>query len=229
MPGGVLQIHFSLFSPRNGRKMSKGVRLVWTGFCKELASNQAQALLIWWRRDLGLGASKNRRICNHYVFKVVSQNLAYWQRVTRVVTRVSGGTAERRTGPGAERLPVCGDVARLVHGRGDALLRVEVVTRVDVLRLERFVNPQKNVGVCWVCSLSLWTSSLFDPETRAAEERRSCLGWKSCYCRAADCMDSGSRSFISCFPSPSHSEKRSFPKPGIFFRVLFIWRNKSIY
>ena len=40
------------------------------------------------------------------------------------------------------------NVARLVHGRGDALLRVEVVTRVDVLRLERFVNPQKNVGVC---------------------------------------------------------------------------------
>ena len=33
-----------------------------------LASNQAQPLLIWWRRDLGLGASKNRRLCNHYVF-----------------------------------------------------------------------------------------------------------------------------------------------------------------
>ena len=26
-----------------------------------LASNQAQPLLIWWRRDLGLGASKNKR------------------------------------------------------------------------------------------------------------------------------------------------------------------------
>ena len=152
--------------------------------CSDLASNQAQPLLIWWRRDLGLGASKNRPICNHYVFKVVSQNLAYWQRVTRVVTRVSGGTAERRTGSGTSAR--VRNVARLVHGRGDALLRVEVVTRVDVLRLERFVNPQKNVGVCWVCSSSLWTSSLFDPETRAAEERRSCLGWKSCYCRAAD-------------------------------------------
>ena len=37
MPGRVPQIHFSLFSPRNGRKMSKGVRLVWTGFCMEPA------------------------------------------------------------------------------------------------------------------------------------------------------------------------------------------------
>ena len=37
MPGRVPQIHFSLFSPRNGRKTSKGVRLVWTGFCMEPA------------------------------------------------------------------------------------------------------------------------------------------------------------------------------------------------
>ena len=53
---------------------------------------------------------------------------------------------ERRTGSGTSAR--VRNVARLVHGRGDALLRVEVVTRVDVLRLERFVNPQKNVGVC---------------------------------------------------------------------------------
>ena len=66
--------------------------------------------------------------------------------MTRVVTRVSGGTAERRTGSGTSAR--VRNVARLVHGRGDALLRVEVVTRVDVLRLERFVNPHKNVGVC---------------------------------------------------------------------------------
>ena len=60
--------------------------------------------------------------------------------------------AQRNVGPGAERLPArVRNVARLVHGRGDALLRVEVVTRVDVLlvlRLGRFVNPQQNVGVC---------------------------------------------------------------------------------
>ena len=65
------------------------------------------------------------------------------------MTRVSGGTAERRTGSGMSAR--VRNVARLVHGRGDALLRVEVVTRVDVLlvlRLGRFVNPQKNVGVC---------------------------------------------------------------------------------
>ena len=37
MPGRVPQIHFSLFSPRNGRKISKGVRLVWTGFCMKPA------------------------------------------------------------------------------------------------------------------------------------------------------------------------------------------------
>ena len=54
--------------------------------------------------------------------------------------------ALRNVGPGAERLPVCGTSQGWC--RGDALLRVEVVTRVDVLRLERFVNPQKNVGVC---------------------------------------------------------------------------------
>ena len=66
--------------------------------------------------------------------------------MTRVVTRVSGGTAERRIGSGTSAR--VRNVARLVHGRGYALLRVEVVTRVDVLRLERFVNPQKNVGVC---------------------------------------------------------------------------------
>ena len=65
--------------------------------------------------------------------------------MTRVVTRVSGGTAERRTGSGTSAR--VRNVARLVHGRGDALLRVEVVTRV-VLRLERFVNPRKNAGVC---------------------------------------------------------------------------------
>ena len=66
--------------------------------------------------------------------------------MTRVVSRVSGGTAERLTGSGTSAR--VRNVARLVHGRGDALLRFEVVTRVDVLRLERFVNPQKNVGVC---------------------------------------------------------------------------------
>ena len=38
LPGRVPQVHFSLFLPRNGRKMSKGVRLVWTGFCMEPAS-----------------------------------------------------------------------------------------------------------------------------------------------------------------------------------------------
>ena len=65
------------------------------------------------------------------------------------MTRVSGGTAERRTGSGTSAR--VRNVARLVHGRGDALLREEVVTRVDVLlvlRLARFVNPQKNIGVC---------------------------------------------------------------------------------
>ena len=37
IPGRVPQIHFSLFSPRNGRKMSNGVRFVWTRFCMEPA------------------------------------------------------------------------------------------------------------------------------------------------------------------------------------------------
>ena len=176
-----------------------------------LASNQAQPLLIWWRRDLGLGASKNRRICNHYVFKVVSQNLADRQRVTRVVTRVSGGTAERRTGsvtPARVR-----NVARLVHGRGDALLRVEVVTRVDVLRLERFVNPQK-MSEC--VEFALRRCGLRHSLTLKPEQLKS-----------VEVVLAGSH--VIAVPSPSHSEKRSFPKPGILFRVLFIWRNKSIY
>ena len=37
MPGRVPQIHFSLFSRRNGQKTSKAVRLVWTRFCMEPA------------------------------------------------------------------------------------------------------------------------------------------------------------------------------------------------
>ena len=116
-----LPSHFPSLPSRRGHHGGAEIRIEFT---LSIASNQAQPLLIWWRRDLGLGASKNRRICNHYVFKVVSQNLAYWQRVTRVVTRVSGGTAERRTGSGTSAR--VRNVARLVHGRGDALLRVEV-------------------------------------------------------------------------------------------------------
>ena len=180
--------------------------------CSRDSLEPGQPLLIWWRRDLGLGASKNRRICNHYVFKVVSQNLADRQRVTRVVTRVSGGTAERRTGwnvcPCAERRKV-GEWSRrcITPSRGGHSCWCPSSWTVR--------KSSEKCRSVWVCSSSLWTSSLFDPETRAAEERRSCLGWKSCYCRAAS--------------SPSHSEKRSFPKPGILFRVLFIWRYKSIY
>ena len=56
-------------SERGGTKFSAGVTVTapTTMHAEErqhecyLASNQAQPLLIWWRRDLGLGASKNKR------------------------------------------------------------------------------------------------------------------------------------------------------------------------
>ena len=131
--------------------------------------------------------------------------------VTRVVTRVSGGTAERRTRSGTPAR--VRNVARLVHGRGDALLRVEVVTRVDVLRLERFVNPQK-MSEC--VEFALRRCGLRHSLTLKPEQLKS-----------VEVVLAGSH--VIAVPSPSHSEKRSFPKPGILFRVLFIWRNKSIY
>ena len=118
-----------------------------------LASNQAQPLLIWWRRDLGLGASKNRRICNHYVFKVVSQNLAYWQRVVFTWADV---------GPGAERHNSHRCTCMLT------MLNSEKTLVLYVLRLGRFVS-----SMSWCLESALRRCELRHSVTLKAELRRS--------------------------------------------------------
>ena len=118
-----------------------------------LASNQAQPLLIWWRRDLGLGASKNRRICNHYVFKVVSQNLAYWQRVVYTWADV---------GPGAERHNSHWCTCMLT------MLNSEKTLVLYVLRLGRFVS-----SMSWCLESALRRCELRHSVTLKAELRRS--------------------------------------------------------
>ena len=118
-----------------------------------LASNQAQPLLIWWRRDLGLGASKNRRICNHYVFKVVSQNLAYWQRVVHTWADVA---------PGAERRNSHRCTCMLT------MLNSEKTLVLYVLRLGRFVS-----SMSWCLESALRRCELRHSVTLKAELRRS--------------------------------------------------------
>ena len=130
-------------------------------FCieKPVASNQAQPLLIW-RRDLGLGASKNRRICNQYVFKVVSQNLADRQRV--------------HVGPGAER-----HNSQARHRCTRACWRCWTPRYWCCMSLaSSWTVCLFDVVVSWISSSSLWTSPLRDAESRAAKEHRSCLGRK---------------------------------------------------
>ena len=118
-----------------------------------LASNQAQPLLIWWRRDLGLGASKNRRICNHYVFKVVSQNLADRQRVVYTWADV---------GPGAERHNSHRCTCMLT------ILNSEKTLVLYVLRLGRFVS-----SMSWCLESALRRCELRHSVTLKAELRRS--------------------------------------------------------
>ena len=145
------------------------------GAQKIIASNQAQPLLTWWRRDLGQGPSKNRHICNYYVFEVVSQNLADRQRLPTQRNADVGPGTERHKAQGGARVSSVDDVAWELR---------EEVTGVLCPCPSSWTVRLFDAVVSWISSSSLWTSPLCDAESRAAKEHRSCLGWKSFRCWA---------------------------------------------
>ena len=145
----IVQLHFSKFN--RTKKPSSVITDAAFVVTFQLASNQAQPLLIWWRRDLGLGASKNRRICNHYVFKVVSQNLAYWQRAVYTWADV---------GLGAER--------HNSHRCTCMLTMLNSEKVLYVLRLGLFVS-----SMSWCLESALRRCELRHSVTLKAELRRS--------------------------------------------------------
>ena len=114
-----------------------------------LASNQAQPLLIWWRRDLGLGASKNRPL------RFQSCEPKFGLLTTRRLH-----VSRRRAGSRTSQLRRCTCMLTMLNSEKTLVLYV--------LRLGRFVS-----SMLWCLESALRRCELRHSVTLKAELRRS--------------------------------------------------------